>query len=267
MTKATFSLLLLVSFNLFAQESKDYALKFNSENLKNSTQVTVAGVQVPLQVVTEIQKVCEKKNLSVEECNTLTETGCLEFVRVYEDKNIKTIDIPVTLEVDLHINEHKHYVHKEQKRYTYHYDIKVRNTQSESHEYVELPPVHQAPTYSQTPVVQQPVQEKPQKAYTYKKQQNPSLPVHGQTPNQVQSSGTMSLPSNLRLSQEIARFVQENRIQCQVFNNGQAIRFVGVDAKKLSLIVFKHFPSMRRFDLAKNSQVVELFEDLKRNFL
>ena len=272
MRQITFSILLL-TFSVFAQDKddKNYSLQFNSDNLKNSTLVTVAGVEVPLKVVTEIQKVCAEKKLSVDECNSLTEKGCLEFERVYEDENIKVIDVPVIVEVDLHINEHTHVIHKEQKKYTYHYDVRVINTQSESHEYVELPPVHEVPTYSDQNVV---IKDNPRlpaksdKVVTVPKVTPPSKVTTPSAPvNNRSGFGMVRIPRHLRLTQDIVNFVYDNRLNCKVLTNGRMTTFAGPDAERLSSIIAKHFPNLQRFDRARNSQVVELFEDLKRKFL
>ena len=247
---------LMNSFFAFSQDASSngekHTLQFESDKLNNSTMVTVAGKKVPMIVVTEIQKICDRKGLSIKDCNRLVETGCTEFTKVYEEKNIKTIEIPVKVDVVLHIHEHTHHIHKEQKKYTYNYEVRVQRSSSESHEHIELPPIHEQGIVEYVQQEKEGCELKP--SYEHQSKKHPN------------GFGKVLLPSCFRLSHDIAIWAHNNHIRVKIYVLTDRIEFIGPDAGKLASVVFNFFPQLRDFDLATNDQVRRLFETLDKEF-
>ena len=81
------SALIALSMSVFAQEAKSVLeLDLDKGSLDQSTMVTVNGQQVPLLVLTEIQKICDQRNFSQKVCEDLIAKGCAEYKTVVDTK-------------------------------------------------------------------------------------------------------------------------------------------------------------------------------------
>jgi len=260
------SALLVLATAVSAQDAKKAVMNLNlpKAGLDKSSMVTVNGQQVPLLVLTSIQKICDEKSYSQQVCEDLITRGCAEYRTVIDTKNVATKVVNISIPVNLHVHEHVHTIDYAQEDYVYDYNVNFSTSKSTSHETKTLPSQHRVGTVTVTETV---VAQKPAHC------KGPACVPQQQIAQQViaqpvsQQATEMVYPAQTVFAQELEGFINNNCGNCsfQNVNHGRMVlvRGGGILSRIRARLV-RAFPNERSFRKANKRQRTAFFNSCLR---
>lgn len=260
------SAILVLATAVSAQDTKKATIDLNltKSGLDKSSMVTVSGKQVPLLVLTEVQKICDQKNFSQEVCEDLIERGCAEYQTVIDTQNVAANVVHIQIPVDLHVHEHVHTIDYAQENYVYDYNVNFTSSKSTSHETKTLPSQH---TVGQVRVTETVVAQKPTqcKGQNCKPQQVAPQQVAQQATCNTNYSCKMVFPSQNVFAQELEGFINDNCNTCSFRNQGQmvVVRGGGI-LNRIKARLVNAFPTAAAFRRANRAQRATFFRTCLR---
>ena len=239
-----------------APRAKSIDLQINQKDLQRSPVVQFQGRNVPLIVLTELEKIAGQNNLSGVERDQFLKEGCIGFTKTIDTGRVDVEEIHIEKPIDVNIHEHQHTIEYAKKKYIYHYRINENKTISTSREVKILPESHeigsikvnrgetryvQRPRGCHTKQVQQLRPATPRKVFI----QQPVVRVQQPVCN---NQYDLRFPRNTYMGQQMAGFFAQQRLpQTQVTQDQQYFYISTPYALQLDKVVTRYFPTNVHF--------------------